>query len=77
MNPDQTNGFWLVNSVRYGTPVIPLFVIRQSPISIPRSIVGESFTIVPLQLQPEWEIDVPKELILAVEEITATDACMN
>ena len=77
MNPEPANGFWPVYSVWFGKPVILLFVIRQCRIPIPCSIVGESFTSVRIQLHPEWEIDVPKELILAVEEVTATYSCMN
>jgi len=77
MNPEEANGFWPIYSAWFGIPVIHLFVIRQCRIPLPCSIVGESSTSVRIQLQPEWEIDIPKELILAVEESTVPDACMN
>jgi hypothetical protein len=77
MNPEEMNGFWPTYSAWIGTPVIHLFVIRQCHIPIPCSIVGESLTAVRIQLQPEWEIDIPKELILAIEEATGRDVCMN
>jgi hypothetical protein len=77
MNTERTNDFWPVYCNWIGTPVILLFVIRECRIPIPCSIVAESFNSVRIRLQPEWEIDVPKELILAVEEVAATYACMN
>ena len=77
MKPQQINNFWPAYRVWFGTPVVLLFVIRECRVPIPCRIVGESFNSVRIQLQPEWEIDVPKELILAVEEAKATNACMN
>ena len=77
MNSAETNGFCPIYSAWFGTPEILLFVIRECRIPIPCSIVGDSFTAVRIRLQSGWEIDVPKELILAVEEATARDACMN
>jgi hypothetical protein len=35
---------------------------------MPCSIVGESVSDVRLRFQPGWEMDVRKELILAIEE---------
>ena len=77
MNSKEINGFCPIYSSWFGTPEILLFVIRECRIPIPCSIVGESFAAVRIRLQPGWEIDVPKELILAVEEATTRDACMN
>ena len=55
-----------------------LFVIRECRIPIPCSIVGESITDVRIRLEAGWEFDIPKELILAVEEAATTlRACMN
>jgi len=51
-----------------GKPVILLVVIRQCPVPMPCSIVGESLAKVRVRIQPGWEMDVRKELILAVEE---------
>ena len=59
-----------------GTPVL-LFVIRQCHVPIPCNIIGESLDAVRIRIQPGWEVDVPKGLILAVEEAALTVACMN
>ncbi len=52
-----------------GIPIF-LFVIRECRVPIPCNIVDESDFTVRIQLDCGWEIDVPKELILAVEEAT-------
>jgi hypothetical protein len=77
MTPEEIDRFWPIYSAWFRTPVVLLFVIRECRIPIPCSIVGESITAVRIRLQPEWEVDVPKELIIAVEEATVRDACMN
>jgi hypothetical protein len=75
---DGTRDFLPIYSAWYGTPVVLLFVIRQCHIPIPCRILGESVTALRVQIQPGWEVDVRKELILAVEEIVRTpDNCMN
>jgi hypothetical protein len=51
-----------------GKPVVLLVVIRQCHVPMPCSIVGESVTGVRVRIDPGWEMDVRKELILAVEE---------
>jgi len=74
---DDTSDFSPVYAGWFGTSVL-LFVIRQCHIPIPCRIVGESVTAVRIQLQPGWEVDVRKELILAVEEYASTTSrCMN
>jgi hypothetical protein len=60
----------------YGTPVL-LFVIRQCHVPIPCNIIGESLDVVRIRIQPRWEVDVPKRLILAFEEAALTLAYMN
>jgi hypothetical protein len=51
-----------------------LVVIRQHQIPVPCQIVGESATGVRVRIQPGWEINVGKDLILAVEEfVTAAE----
>jgi hypothetical protein len=65
-----TGGFSPLFSAWFGTPVL-LFVIRQCPVPIPCYIISESVGAVRIRLTPGWEIDVPKELILAVEEVAA------
>jgi hypothetical protein len=45
---------------------------------MPCSIVGESVADVRVRIQPGWEMDVRKELILAVEEdAVALDTRVN
>jgi len=45
---------------------------------MPCRIVGESQTDLRIQLQPDWEVDIKKKLILAVEEfVRTTETCMN
>ena len=51
-----------------GKPVILLVVIRQCPVPMRCSIVGESDAEVRVRIQPGWEMGVRKDLILAVEE---------
>jgi hypothetical protein len=46
-----------------------LVVIRQCHIPMPCQIVGESAADVRVRIQPGWEMNVGKELILAVEEV--------
>jgi hypothetical protein len=51
-----------------GKPVVLLVVIRQCPVPMPCSIVGESDAELRVRIHPGWEMGVRKELILAVEE---------
>jgi hypothetical protein len=75
---DDTSDFSPVYSGWFGTPVVLLFVVRQCHIPIPCRIVGESISALRIQLQPGWEVDVRKELILAVEEfVRIPEICMN
>ena len=70
MIPNRSGDFSPLFSAWFGTPVL-LFVTRQCRVPIPCHIIGESVGAVRIQLTPGWEIDVPKELILAVEEAEA------
>ena len=54
-----------------GKSVVLLVVLRQCHVPLPCSIVGESVADVRVRITPGWEMDVRKELILAVEENTA------
>jgi hypothetical protein len=49
-------------------PVVLLGVIRQCQVPVPCRIVGGSATALRVRLTPGWEMDLRKELILAVEE---------
>jgi hypothetical protein len=65
-------------SAWFGKPVVLLVVIRQCHIPMPCRIVGESAADVRVRIRPGWEMDVRKELILAVEEDSvALDTCVN
>jgi len=52
----------------FGKPVVLLVLVRQCPVPMPCSIVGESAADVRVRIQPGWEINVRKELILGVDE---------
>jgi hypothetical protein len=76
----NTEGMWdrsPIYSAWFGIPVL-LFVIRQCRVPIPCNIIDESDAAVRIRLQADWEIDIPKELILAIEAATASqENCMN
>jgi hypothetical protein len=75
MRPEE-NQFWPVYSEWIGKPVL-LLVVRECRVPIPCSIVAEFVDDVRVQLQPGWEFDIPKDLILAVEEAGRTPLCCN
>jgi hypothetical protein len=52
----------------FGKSVILLVAIRQCRVPMPCCIIGESVAAVRVRLKPGWEMDLRKELILAVEE---------
>lgn len=73
-----TEDFSPVYSAWFGKPVVLLVVIRQCHVPMPCSIVGESVADVRVRIQPGWEMDVRKDLILAVEEdAVAQDTLVN
>ena len=53
----------------FGKPVVMLVVIRQCHVPMRCQIVGESAADVRVRIQPGWEMNVGKDLILAVEEV--------
>ena len=57
-----------VYSSWFGKPVVMHVVIRQCHFPMPCRIVGESAADVRVRIDPGWEIDIRKDLILAVEE---------
>jgi len=69
MIAEGTKDFSPVYSTWFGKPVVMLVVIRQCHVPMPCRIVGESAADVRVRIQPGWEMDVRKDLILAVEEI--------
>jgi hypothetical protein len=71
MIAEKTRDFSPLFSSRFGKPVVMLVVIRQCHIPMTCQIVGESAADVRVRIKPGWEINVGKELILAVEEVVS------
>jgi hypothetical protein len=65
---EGTKDFSPVYSAWFGKSVVLLVAIRQCHIPMPCAIVGESVADVRVRIKPGWEMDLRKELILAVEE---------
>ena len=61
-----------VYSSWFGKPVVMLVVIRQCHFPMPCWIVGESAADVRVRIHPGWEMDIRKDLILAVEDFVVT-----
>ena len=67
-----------IYSSLFGKSVVLLVVIRQCHVPLPCSIIGESVTDVRIRIKPGWEVNVRKELILAVEQyVVARDNWIN
>jgi hypothetical protein len=78
MIEDRRNDFSPVYAGWFGKPVVILVVIRQFHVPMPCHIVGESAAEVRVRIQPGWEMDVRKDMILAVEEfVIAAEARVN
>ena len=69
MIANRTEAFSPVYSSWFGKPVVILVVIRQCHVPMPCRIVGESAADVRVRIQPGWEMDVRKNLVLDVKEI--------
>lgn len=62
----------------FGKSVVLLVAIRGCQIPMPCSIVSQSIADVCIRIKYGWEMDVRKELILAVEEyVVALDNRIN
>lgn len=70
----RTEKFSPVYTAWFGKPVVLLVVIRQCHVPMPCRIVGESAADLRVRIQPGWELDIRKELILAVEEGVVAEA---
>ena len=57
-----------IYSVWFDKSVVLLVAIRKCRIPLPCSIVGESVADIRIRIEPGWEMDIRKGLILAVEE---------
>lgn len=68
MIAEEMKDFSLVYSSWFGKPVVMLVAIRQCLFPMPCRIVGESAGDVRVWLERGWEVDIRKELIVAVEE---------
>jgi hypothetical protein len=55
----------------FGKSVVLLVAIRECHVPMPCCIIGESVAAVRVRIKPGWEMDLRKELILAVEEYVA------
>jgi len=62
-------GFSQKYSSWFGKPVVLLVVVRQCHLPMPCQIVGESAADIRVRLHHGWELDIRKDLILAVEEV--------
>jgi hypothetical protein len=69
MIAERTKDCSSVYSSWFGKAIVMLVVIRQSQIPVHCQTVGESATDVRVRIQPSGEINVGKDLILAVEEV--------
>lgn len=72
MLAERTTDFSPAYSAWFGKPVVLLVVIRRCHIPMPCEIVAESAADVRVRIHPGWEMDIKKELILAVEEVMST-----
>jgi hypothetical protein len=52
----------------FGRSVLLVVVLRRCHVPIPCSIVGESVAYIRVRIDPGWELEIRKELILAIEE---------
>jgi hypothetical protein len=71
MITERTKKISPVYSAWFGKSVVLVVAIRQCRVPLPCSIVGESAADVRVRFKPGWEMDLRKELILAVEEYAA------
>ena len=68
----------LVQKLGLVRPVVLIVSVRQCSVSMPCSIVGETTDAVRIYIEPGWEMNVGKGLILAIEEETVVrDATIN
>jgi hypothetical protein len=68
MIAEETERFSTAYSAWLGKSVVLLVAIRQCQVALLCSIVDESVANVRVHIRPGWEMDVRKELILAIEE---------
>jgi len=71
MITEGTNDYSSIYSSWFGKSVVLLVAIRQCRVPMACSIVSESVADVRIRIKPGWEMNLRKELILAVEEYVA------
>lgn len=69
MITERPKKFSLEYSSLFGKPVVMLVAIRQCHVPMPCLIVSESAAEVRVRIPSGWEMDVRKDLILAIEEV--------
>lgn len=69
MTADEGETFSPAYSSWRGKPVLILVVFCQFQVPMVCHIIGETAGDVRVRVQPGWEMDVRKDLILAVEEL--------
>jgi hypothetical protein len=74
MIAEGENDFLPAYSAWFGKPVVLLVVIRRCHVPMPCRIVAESVADVRVRIHPGWEMNIKKELILAVEEVVVAPA---
>jgi len=72
MITDGTKNLSPAYSTWVDKPVVLLVKVRQYFAPMPCSIIGETDAGVRIRIQPGWELEIRKELILAVEEDPVT-----
>ena len=78
MIAEGTNDCSPAYSAWFGKPVVLLVVIRRCYVPMPCRIIAESVADVRVRIHPRWELDVRKDLILAIEEVViAAQARVN
>jgi hypothetical protein len=69
MFAENTKDFSPKYSNWLGKPVVILVVIRQCYVPIACRVIGESASDVRARIRPGWELNIRKDLILAIEEV--------
>jgi hypothetical protein len=68
------NNFSPAYSAWFGKPVVLLVVIRRRHVPMTCRIIAESVANVRVRMHYGWEMNIKKELILAVEEVVIAPA---
>jgi hypothetical protein len=78
MLAERTKDFPPMYSSWFGRSVVLCVLIRHCHFPMPCQIVSESAIDVRVRIRPGWEMDIRKNLILAVEEVViATEDRVN